>query len=271
MLAKRRRAVLSRREHGPCALPDPLRLLILGGTTEASLLARHLAGVAEVAATVSLAGRTQQPIALPLPCRVGGFGGVDGLERYLRDSGTAAAIDATHPFAARMSAHAAAACARLAVPLATFTRPPWVPEPGDRWTSVLDLDTAARALGQVPRRVLLTTGRLGLAAFRAAPQHSYIGRTIDPPDPADLPPTYRAILGRGPFPLDAEIGLMREARIDVLVTKNSGGDASAAKLEAARALALPVVMVEPPARLPGPSFTAIAAVLRWIAAQRAAP
>lgn len=252
-------------------MPHPLRLLILGGATEASLLARHLAGMTEVDATVSLAGRTQQPIALPLPCRIGGFGGVEGLVRYLRENGTEAVVDATHPFAARISAHAAMACARLGLPLATFTRPSWTAGPGDRWTAVADLDAAARALGDAPRRVLLTTGRLGLAAFRAAPQHSYIGRTIDPPDAEHLPPTYRIMLGRGPFPLAAEIALLRDEAIDVVVTKNSGGAASAAKLEAARALALPVVMVEPPARPAGTVFTDVAAVLRWIAAQRAAP
>lgn len=252
-------------------MPLPLRLLILGGTTEASLLARHLAGVPDIAATISLAGRTQKPIPLPLPCRVGGFGGVDGLLRHLRENGTEAVIDATHPFAARISVHAGEACARLGLPLASFTRLPWMAGPGDRWTPVADLDAAARALGDGPRRVLLTTGRLRLAAFRAAPQHSYVGRTIDPPDPADLPPTYHPILGRGPFSLEAEIELMREERIDVLVTKNSGGAASAAKLDAARALGLTVVMVEPPARAAGTSFTDLAEVLDWIAAQRTSP
>lgn len=249
----------------------PLRLLILGGTTEAGNLIRALTDDRAVAPVLSLAGRTDAPVLPPIPHRVGGFGGADGLARYLADTGARAVVDATHPFAARISANAAEACARLNLPLATFTRPPWTAGPGDRWTGVADLEAAARALGTRSRRVFLTTGRLGLAAFRAAPRHRYLIRTIDPPDPADLPPEHELVSGRGPFRAEAEVELMRRARVEVLVTKNSGGTASAAKLAAACALGLPVVLVERPAPAAGMAFTAMSGVLDWIAAHRDAP
>jgi precorrin-6A/cobalt-precorrin-6A reductase len=220
---------------------------------------------------VSLAGRTAAPVEPPLPFRIGGFGGVDGLASYLREHGVGAVIDATHPFAARMSVHAVEACRRLGLPLIVFSRAPWRPGPGDRWTSVPDLPAAAAALGPRPLQVFLTSGRLGLAAFKAAPQHRYLGRTIDPPAPADLPPHYRAILARGPFPVAEETALLREEAIEVLVTKNSGGTASDAKLDAARRLGLPVIMVEPPPPTEATRFTDLPAVLDWIAAQRDAP
>jgi precorrin-6A/cobalt-precorrin-6A reductase len=249
----------------------PLRLLLLGGTTEASLLARALAGRDDLAPVLSLAGRTQRPELPALPHRIGGFGGAEGLGAYLESTGTQAVIDATHPFAARISAHAATACARLGLPLATFTRPPWRAEHGDRWTDVPDLDAAALALGPAPRRVFLTTGRLGLKAFLSAPQHHYLVRTIDPPAPEDLPPDHELRLGRGPFSLADEIELMREARIEVLVTKNSGGAASGQKLLAARSLALRMIVVERPPATGGIVLADLAAAIEWIEAHRTAP
>lgn len=245
-----------------------MNLLILGGTTEATALAAALAGRADLRPVLSLAGRTASPALPPIPHRIGGFGGVAGLAAYLAGERVAAVVDATHPFAARISAHAVAACAQSGLPLLAFTRPPWQPAPGACWTAVADLDAAALALGAAPRRVLLTVGRLGLAAFRAAPHHHYLIRTIDPPDPADLPPGHRLILDRGPFRLAAETALMREGAVDVLVTKNSGGTGAAAKLDAARALGLPVVAVARPA-VAGPRrevFT-LAEVLAWIDAR----
>ena len=257
-----------------------MKLLILGGTTEATARAAALAGRKALAGrealagrddlrpVLSLAGRTVSPALPPIPHRIGGFGGVAGLVDYLASAGVEAVIDATHPFAARISAHAVEACAARGVPLLAFTRPPWQPGPGDRWTAVPDLDAAARALGTAPRRVLLTVGRLGLSAFRAAPHHRYVVRTIDPPDPADLPPDHRLVLDRGPFRLAAETALLRDAGIDVLVTKNSGGTAAAAKLDAARALGIAVVAVARPA--PAGSRReafALAEVLAWIDAR----
>ena len=245
-----------------------MKLLILGGTTEATALAAALAGRDDLRPVLSLAGRTARPTLPPIPHRIGGFGGIAGLDAYLAGEGVTAVVDATHPFAARISAHAVAACAARGVPLLAFTRQPWQPGPGDRWTAVEDLDAAARALGERPRRVLLTVGRLGLSAFRAAPHHHYLVRTIDPPDPADLPPDHRLVLDRGPFHLAAETALMRDGAVDVLVTKNSGGGGAAAKLDAARALGIAVVAVARPA-VAGPRREAFAVdeVLAWIDAR----
>lgn len=252
-------------------MPTRLRVLLLGGTTEASRLAALLAGHPELEAVLSLAGRTQHPAASPLPVRIGGFGGVEGLVGFLRDGGFTAVIDATHPFAARISAHAAAACSRLALPRAVCTRPPWRPEAGDRWTLVPDIAAAVPAIGAEACRVFLTTGRLELAAFLSAPQHEYLIRTIDPPDAATLPPRHRIVLARGPFSPEAETGLMREARIAVLVTKNSGGAASAGKIEAARRLGLRVVMVERPPAPGGEMLAGPEAAPAWLARHRDTP
>jgi precorrin-6A/cobalt-precorrin-6A reductase len=245
-----------------------LRLLLLGGTSEASELARRLSGRTDVEATLSLAGRTKNPAASVLPMRVGGFGGAEGLTRHLRDNRIDAMIDATHPFATQMSANAVAACAAARVPLAVLTRPPWTPELGDRWREVGDAAEAAAALGAEPRRVLLTLGRLQAPAFRAAPQHHYVMRSIDAPDA--LPPSVEVVLARPPFSLDDELNLMRSRRIDALVTKNSGGDATRAKLDAARRLALDVVMIRRPAVAGGTVFYETDAALDWIEAHRAA-
>jgi precorrin-6A/cobalt-precorrin-6A reductase len=221
-----------------------LRLLLLGGTSEASELARRLAGRDDIEATLSLAGRTSRPAASPLPTRVGGFGAIEGLTRYLVDSRIDALIDATHPFAAQMSAHAVAAAEAAGVPLAVLTRPAWTPEPGDDWREVGSVEAAADALGEAPRRVFLTVGRLHVGAFRAAPQHHYVLRSIDAPEAT--PPDVEVVLARPPFTLDDELELMRSRRIDILVSKNSGGEATRAKLDAARRLKLPVVMVRRP-------------------------
>jgi precorrin-6A/cobalt-precorrin-6A reductase len=157
-------------------------------------------------------------------------------------------IDATHPFAERMSANAEAACRAAGVPLAVFTRPPWRPQTGDRWSEVEGAAEAAQAIGMLPRRVFLTIGRLQLDAFSAAPRHDYLIRSIDPPEAPLTLPRHRLMLARGPFSLQDERGLMKREAIDFLVTKNSGGDASRAKLDAARELGLEVVLIRPPPR-----------------------
>ena len=230
-----------------------MKLLILGGTGEATRLAELLAGRPDIEATISLAGRTSRPAALPLPTRIGGFGGADGLAAHLTAEGIDLLIDATHPFAERISANARAASRATGVPLLVLTRAPWTARPGDRWTEVASLDEAAAVLGPAPRRVLLTVGRLGLAAFEAAPQHDYLIRSIDPPDGLDLP-LARVILDRPPFDAEAEEKLMREEAVEVLVTKNSGGPATYGKIEAARRLALPVILVAPPRRADAPTL-----------------
>jgi precorrin-6A/cobalt-precorrin-6A reductase len=248
-----------------------MRLLILGGTTEASALARAVEGWADLDPILSLAGRTQNPVLPPVPYRMGGFGGVDGLKAYLADEKIDAVIDATHPFAAQMSANAAAACQASNIPLALFTRAAWRPVPGDHWTMVCDMDAAATALGERKRRVFLTVGGLQLAAFAAAPRHHYLIRTIDPPESAAALPDHRLILARGPFTVEDEIALMRDGQIDVLVTKNSGGKATAAKLAAARTLNLDVIMVERPKPPDVEAFESLDAITAWALAHRPAP
>lgn len=223
------------------------RILLLAGTSEARALAARLAQEG-YDAVASLAGRTSAPAPLALPTRVGGFGGVEGLARYLADNRITHVVDATHPFAAQISANAGAACAALGLPLVAFGRAPWRPEPDDRWIEVADNAAAAAALGSAPRRVFLTIGRQGVADFRAAPHHDYVLRVIDAPDPDDLPPNCALIYARGQFAREDEIALMRARRIDVVVSKNSGGALTYAKIEAARALGLPVVMIAPPPR-----------------------
>jgi len=222
------------------------RLLLLGGTSEARALSERLAREPGVHAVVSLAGRTRAPLASPLPTRVGGFGGVEGLRRYLVESRIDRVIDATHPFAEQISANAREACAALDIPLAVLAREPWRRAEGDRWVEVPDMAAAVAALGSSPRRVFLTIGRLSVPAFRAAPQHHYLVRSIEPPEPDELPPSCELILARGPFSHDEEIHLMRERQIEALVTKNSGGPLTYAKIEAARALSLETIVVRPP-------------------------
>ncbi len=245
-----------------------MRILILGGTSEASALARALATRSDIAATLSLAGRTQKPVAPPLPYRIGGFGGTAGLRQYLARETIEAVIDATHPFAAQMSAHAAAACEMTQVPLLAFSRPAWTRQAGDDWVEVEAIDAAVGALGEMPRTVFLTQGRLQLAAFGAAPQHSYVVRAIDPPEEIALLPKHKLILARGPFGLDEELALMRDENIEILVTKNSGGNATYAKIEAARRLGAKVVMLQRPSGQGVEETHDLERVLAWIEAHR---
>lgn len=213
---------------------------------------------------MSLAGRTATPIAHTIPVRLGGFGGVDGLVAWMRDHAIDRLIDATHPFAARISANAVAAARIAGVPVLRVARPAWSPGLGDRWTEVPDIAGAVAALGDVPGRVFLTVGRLELAAFRAAPWHHYLVRTIDAPTLTDLPPDHALILDRGPYTLAGETELMRANHIDVLVTKNSGGSATRPKLDAARALRLPVVLVARPPLPAAETVESVEEALDWI-------
>jgi precorrin-6A/cobalt-precorrin-6A reductase len=219
-------------------------ILILGGTTEASALARLLAGRTDMPALMSLAGRTMNPGAQPIPTRAGGFGGASGLADFFAAKGVTAVVDATHPFAGQISANAALACADTGTPLLVLHRPPWRPQPGDTWTEVADARAAAKAIGTKSRRVFLTMGRLELPIFLDFPQHHYVVRTIDPPEA--LPPHAQLILARGPFDEAAELALLQHEKIEVVVTKNSGGAATYGKIAAARALHLPVILMRPP-------------------------
>jgi len=243
----------------------PLRILLLGGTAEAMALAQALEGDGRFAPVYSIAGITRAPRLPELPCRRGGFGGVDGLVAYLQGQGVEVVIDATHPFAAAMSRNAAEAARRTGTPLVSLRRPPWTPAPGDAWQSVVSLAEAAAALGAAPRRVFLTTGKTELAPFLAAPQHFYLIRSVERPE--RLPPQSDLVLARGPFPLAEERALLREYGIDTLVSKNAGGPANGAKLQAARALGVAVVMVERPPLPDGDALVADAdAALNWLAA-----
>lgn len=220
-----------------------LKLLILGGTTEANALAARLAGDSRFEAMLSLAGRTASPAPSPIPRRIGGFGGVEGLSRYLSQESIDILVDATHPFAERISANARAAAAATGVPLIAFERPEWEPAPGDRWIRVRGMDEAVAVLTREPSRVLLTVGRQSIAPFAARPEHHYVIRVIDPPEVPAAMTSFEVIAARGPFGVESEIALLREQRIDVLVSKNSGGTAAAAKLTAARTLRVRVIMV----------------------------
>ncbi|KAA2211837.1 cobalt-precorrin-6A reductase [Pseudoroseomonas oryzae] len=241
-----------------------MRVLLLGGTTEGSALARALGGDARFQATLSLAGATSTPRAQPLPTRIGGFGGVAGLAAYLRAERVDALVDATHPFAAQMTRNAAAAAALAGTRLLRLDRSPWPVQPGDR--EVDSMADAAAALGKAPRRVFLAVGRKELPPFRdMAPQHHYLIRSVDPPPPELLPPGAIVLSATGPFGLEAERALLRAHRIEALVAKNSGGAATGAKLDAARESGAAVILLRRPPPLAGlRTVPDVAAALGWL-------
>jgi precorrin-6A/cobalt-precorrin-6A reductase len=218
-----------------------MRILLLGGTGEGRALAARLYPGTDIIS--SLAGRVPDP-ALPVgPVRIGGFGGVAGLREWLRDNGITAVIDATHPFAATMTAHAAWACADLALPHLVLVRPAW--DPGDAIVVGSDAEAAYTIAQQGYSRVFLTTGRSGLAPFTDSDAWFLI-RVVTPPDPGLLPRHHEVLLSRGPYAYDDEYKVLRDNRIEVLVTKNSGGELTAAKLDAADKLGVAVVMIQRP-------------------------
>jgi len=233
------------------------RILILGGTTEARQLAARLAQRRDLAVTLSLAGRTASPAAQPVPVRIGGFGGAEGLARHLAAERVDALIDATHPYAAVMAANAARAAALAGVPLVALRRPPWTAVAGDRWIEVADVQTAVAALGGTPRRVFLALGRKELAPFEAAPQHHYLVRSVDPVDPPLAVANATYVTGRGPFTESSDHALLSAHRIEIVVAKNSGGSATYSKIAAARALGLTVVLL---ARPPLPAVAAVTTI-----------
>ncbi|TIS96330.1 cobalt-precorrin-6A reductase [Mesorhizobium sp.] len=223
------------------------RILILGGTAEARQLAGTLAARTDVSLTLSLAGRTESPVAQGVPTRVGGFGGAGGLAAYLRQNQIGLLIDATHPYAAQISANAAEAAHEAGVPIIALRRPGWEPAERDRWTLVDGVTDAVQALGTAPRRVFLALGRQEVAAFEAAPQHHYLIRSVDPVEPRLAVPDATYLLARGPFREADEHALLRDHHIDAVVSKNSGGEATYGKIAAARALSIEVVMIRRPA------------------------
>lgn len=240
-------------------------VLLLGGTSDASQLARALHGAA-VRAVFSYAGATRNPVAQPLPTRSGGFGGAAGLARFIREHGITHVVDATHPFAAQMSRNACEACALTGTPLIALERAPWQAGEGDRWICVPDMEAAALALPVRAAKVFLSVGRKQLGAFAAQRQHRYLLRMVDAPGPGELPLDGATVLvERGPFSAAHDRALLEAHGIEWLVTKNAGGEATRGKLDAARDLGLTVVMVQRPA-LPQRLRTGSAGeVLHWIA------
>jgi precorrin-6A/cobalt-precorrin-6A reductase len=236
-------------------------ILVLGGTAEA----RELAGVLDaegVHVTSSLAGRVSRPRLPAGAVRIGGFGGPHALARWLTEHGAVAVVDATHPFAERISASATTACPRAGVPLLRLQRPGWSEGPGDDWHWVTDLEGAAAAIPSLGERVLLTTGRQGLPAFAGVQDAWFLVRCVEQPEPP-LPPRHELLLDRGPYMLDGELALIDEHRIELLVTKDSGGTHTEAKLEAARQRGLPVIVVRRPARAEVASVATVDAALAW--------
>ncbi len=217
----------------------------------------------------SLAGRVSDPVRPGGTVRVGGFGGVEGLRKWLTGNEIELVLDATHPFAATMTAHAARVCAELSLPMVRLSRPGWTAGPGDHWLRVPDLAAAARVSADTGDRILLTIGRQGVGAFAGYNRPWYLIRAIDPPEAA-LPPRHEILLARGPFTVESESALLAEHRLDVLVTKDSGGAATAAKLVAARHAGVPVVMVDRPQVPPGfVEVASVGAAHAWVIAYAA--
>ena len=249
------------------AAPDPDRLLILGGTAEGRALAEASEARFGSSLTVisALAGRTRAPLLPAGEVRIGGFGGAEGLASYLRDERVGLLVDATHPFATQISAQACEAAARAGTKRLALVRPPWRPVTGDRWIDVDTVDDAVAAIPAEARRVFLTVGVRSLAPFAARPDLWFLVRLVDEPaEPIPLA-QHQLICARGPFTAADERVLLEAYGIDCLVTRASGGDATVAKLTAARALGLPVVMVRRPPPPPGNHASSVADALAWIA------
>jgi precorrin-6A/cobalt-precorrin-6A reductase len=240
------------------------RVLILGGTTEARLLAERLAARADLDVTLSLAGRTVAPARQAVPVRTGGFGGAAGLADYLKREQIDVLIDATHPFAIAISANACAAAQTTTVRFVALRRPPWIAVAGDRWTEVEDVRDAVRVLGEKPRRVLVALGRNELTPLLQAPQHFYLIRSVDPVDPPLRLPHAAYVTGRGPFVEADELALMRAHGIDAVIAKNSGGSATYGKIAAARALGIEVIMLRRPPAPAAPSVATVEEAIAWL-------
>ncbi len=218
---------------------------------------------AGIDAIYSYGGRTRAPADQPLPTRIGGFGGVSGLADYIRRENITHVIDATHPFAAGMSRNAVAACAETGAPLIALERAPWTRTTGDNWIETHDVNAAVAALPDAPTNVFLAIGRQHIAPFASKPQHAYTLRFVDPPE-APLPFAADVIVSRGPFTLQGELEMLRARAIAWIVARNSGGDGARAKIDAARMLGLPVIMISRP-QLPGRlRVESVAEIMQWL-------
>jgi precorrin-6A/cobalt-precorrin-6A reductase len=241
-----------------------MTLLLLAGTGEAQQVARHLADQGR-AAVASLAGATRAPRVMGLPTRIGGFGGEAGFLRYLAEAGIKAVLDATHPFAAQISARTAWLCAAHDLPYCQLLRPEWVPVAEDRWT---DIATEEEAAAHIPEgaTVFLATGRQGVSCFANLDGRRLICRVVDPPEAPFPMANGTYIVGRPPFSVDDEISLFTRLGVDWLVVKNAGGAASESKLAAARALSLPVAMIARPPQPDAPRVATVAEAIEWVQA-----
>ncbi|MBS1303699.1 cobalt-precorrin-6A reductase [Loktanella sp. SALINAS62] len=238
-----------------------MTLLLLAGTGDARRLAHGLAD-SDIPAVASLSGATRQAQPLPIPTRVGGFGGDAGFRAYLASAGITAVLDATHPFASFISARTSAVCRALGVPYLYHLRPAWTPGPDDRWTMI---DREEDAAHHIPagKTVFLGTGRQTLDRFRNLEGRRVICRQIDPPTAPFPFEGGEFLIGRPPFSVPHERDLFCALGIDVLVVKNAGGNASRTKLVAAADLGLPVVMVRRPPPPDAPICDDLAETLEW--------
>lgn len=227
------------------------------------MLARLLAE-AGAEAIFSYAGRTDKPMAQPLPTRVGGFGGVAGLVAYLRAEKITHVVDATHPFAAQMSTNAVHACAEAGVPLVGLERPGWPQSEGDRWTYVPDMASAVASLPDQGARVFLAIGKQHVGDFAGKPANFYLLRLVDPPTVPLPMPEAMAVIARGPFDMASDRQLLEDHEITHIVAKNSGGSGARAKLDAARALGLPVILIDRPKVPPRRVMDRPEAVMSWL-------
>jgi precorrin-6A/cobalt-precorrin-6A reductase len=243
--------------------PPTKRVLVLGGTTDALKLVDALCESSRFTPVYSLAGRLKISNTPKCETRVGGFGGIDGLCDYITKERIDAVIDATHPFAARISYNAEQASQRLGLPLLALVRPPWSAVPGDIWHAASDMNAAAEIIHSLGRRIFLTIGRQEASAFAECTEEYFLIRAIEEPD-EPLPPNRHVLLARGPFQLADELQLLSSSAIDVLVTKNSGGDAAYPKIQAARDLKIPVVMVQRPRASQAASVANLSAVVQWL-------
>jgi precorrin-6A/cobalt-precorrin-6A reductase len=240
------------------------RVLILGGTGEAAQLAAQAVALPGVEVITSMAGRVRHPVAPAGRMRIGGFGGVAGLIDYVRQQHVELLIDATHAFATQMSHHVATVAQVCGLPHLMLVRPPWEPVSGDYWLAVESIAAAVAALPGIARRVFLTIGRQELAAFAPLQGLWFLMRMIDPPLPDTPVPSGTLILERGPFTPEGERQLLQTYAIEAMVSKNSGGDATYAKIIAARELGLPVVMVQRPPMPPGEQVADVEHAMAWL-------
>ncbi len=241
-----------------------MQVLVLGGTGDAIQLINQLAMIPNLKVINSLAGRTREPSRAGMPTRIGGFGGVDGLVHYLKTEMIDIVIDATHPFASQISFNAAAAAQACGLPHIMLVRPQWEPLAGDRWLVVDSINAAVTILPKVAKRVFLTIGRQEIAAFSNLAEIWFLMRMIDPPAPSVKTPKGELLLAKGPFSLIDERELLNKHQIEAIVSKNSGGEATYAKIVAARELSLPVVMIQRPPLPNAKKVTDVASILQWL-------